>query len=212
MAEQTHSWDDRTLPQDPWADQPTPPMAYQPGPEQYPAGPYSGEQVPGAQPGGVQPAPPSSFSRGRAAVNPAMPRTEPFTATHEPTGTGWPGAEQPRPSIGAQLRQLRRGGEWSSAAVLFAFVCWGIWTISTSGDFVTAALIFTLTLLVAVGLFALSRLLGRVVLEKQLHRVRRTARGAHMVAGVFMVGVGLAHLKQTPWVMTFWGWITGLFG
>ena len=31
------------------------------------------------------------------------------------------------------MRELRRGGEWSIAAVLFAFVCWGIWAISTDG-------------------------------------------------------------------------------
>ena len=193
MAEQTQPWRDRTLevpPQDPWADPP------------------AGSPAPSAA------APPNPFTRGRASVHPAMPKTEPITATHEPTGTGWPGdggLPQRRP-LSWHISQLRRGGEWSSAAVLFAFVCWGIWAISSDGeDLTTPLLVFVLSLLVAVGLFALSRLVGRLVLEKQLGRVRRTARGAHMVTAVFLVGVGLAHLRQTDWVMQAWRWVTGLF-
>ncbi len=197
MAEQTQPWRDRTLevpPQDPWADPPADPPAGPPAP-------------PAA-------APPNPFTRGRASVNPAVPKTEPFTATHEPTGTSWPAdgdAAQRRP-LSWHIAQLRRGSEWSSAALLFAFVCWGVWAISSDGDLTTPLLVFTLSLLVAVGLFALSRLLGRLVLEKQLGRVRRTARGAHMVTAVFLVGVGLAHLRQTEWVMQAWRWVAGLFG
>jgi hypothetical protein len=156
---------------------------------------------------------PNPFQRGRATVNPSMPKTEPFTATHEPAGSDWPdsGAAEQRHPMSWHLRRLRRGGEWSFAAVLFAFVCWGIWAISSAGDLTTPLLVFALSLLVAVGIFALSRVLGRVVLEKQLGRVRRTARGSHLVAAVFMVGVGIAHLRQTGWVMTAWNWIAGTF-
>jgi hypothetical protein len=195
MAEQPHQWRDRTLevpPQDPWAQ---PPVA------------SGGAPAP-------EPAQTNPFHRGVAHVKPAMPRTESFTAAHEPTGTGWPDAEVPeqRRSVGAQLRQLRLGGEWSSAAVLFAFVCWGVWTISTDGpSLTTPVLVFVLTLMVAAGLFALSRLLGRIVLEKHFGRVRRTARGAHMVASVFLVGVGLAFLRQTEWVVSAWNWVAGTF-
>jgi hypothetical protein len=109
------------------------------------------------------------------------------------------------------VRELRRGGEWSSAALLFAFVCWGIWAISTDGDLATPIVVFILSLFVAAGLFALSRVIGRVVLEKQFHRVRRTARGSHIVAAVFLVGVGLAHLRQTEWVMDAYHWVVGIF-
>jgi hypothetical protein len=185
-------WSERTLdmpPQDPWADPPTTP------------------QPPWAP---AAPAAEGPFSRGRAQVN---PRPSPLAAGHEPTGTGWPGAgapEQRRP-VGRRLDDLRRGGEWSSAALLFAFVCWGIWAVSTDGDFITAVIIFVISLLVAGGIFALSRLVGRVVLEKQLHRVRRTARGSHLITAVFLVGVGLAHLQQTAWVMRAFTWVVGLF-
>jgi hypothetical protein len=198
MSEQPQ-WPERTLdmpPQDPWAEPPT---------SQTVPRPASGPPA--------QSAPPSPFSSGRAAVNP-RPRTQQFAADHEPTGTGWPGAEAPqeRRSFGWHVAQLRRGGEWSFAGLLFAFVCWGIWVISTDGDSLTTpVVVFVVSLLVAAGIFALSRLVGRVVLERQFGRVRRTARGSHMVAGIFLVGVGIAHLRQTEWVMTAFNWVADQF-
>jgi hypothetical protein len=175
---------ERTLdmpPQDPWAEAPTAPT---------PAAP----PVPSTPP----------FSTGRAQVKP-HPRTAQFAADHEPTGTGWPGADLPPPRH--TLRDLRRGGEWSTAALLFAFVCWGIWAISGGGDLTTPIVVFVVSLGVAGGLFALSRLVGRIVLERQFHRVRRSARGSHLVAALFLVGVGVAHLQQTAWVMRAFHWI-----
>ncbi|MFI7541403.1 DNA-directed RNA polymerase II [Actinoplanes sp. NPDC049599] len=195
-------WSERTLdmpPQDPWADPPT---------ANVPPRPASG---PPAQPAPPAPAP-SPFSSGRAAVNP-RPRTQQFAAEHEPTGTGWPGEGRPeeRRPLGWHLRQLRRGGEWSFAGLLFAFVCWGIWAISSDGKLTAPVVVFIVSLLVAAGLFALSRLVGRLVLERQFGRVRRTARGAHIMAGIFLVGVGVAHLRQTEWVMTAFNWTVELF-
>jgi hypothetical protein len=144
------------------------------------------------------------FSAGRASVRP-HPRSQPYAAEHEPTGTGWPGAEVPytRPT----MRELRRGGEWTTAALLWAFVCWGIWALSNDGVWATKIIIFVVSLVVAGGLFALSRLVGRIVLEKQFHRVRRSARGSHAVASLFLAGVGLAHLQQTDWVMNALNWV-----
>jgi hypothetical protein len=185
-------------PQDPWADPPTTP---------HPPVPEPPAPLPADHP----------FSRGRAQVKP-NPRTqqfvaEQFVAEHEPTGTGWPGAEAPpqRHSMGWHMRELRKGGEWSNAALLFAFVCWGIWALSNQGGLTTSVIIFVVSVLVAGGLFALSRLVGRVVLERQFHRVRRTARGSHLVAALFLVGVGFAHLQQTEWVMKAFNWTLHLF-
>jgi hypothetical protein len=182
-------WSERTLdmpPQDPWANQPTAP------------GPVAGPPSP----------PPSPFSQGRAQVN---PRTQRFVADHEPTGTGWPGEPPPSPRAGWRWSELRRGGEWTSAAVLFAFVCWGIWAISERGSsLATPAIVFLVTLGVAAGLFCLSRFVGHLVLERQLHRVRRTARGSHLVTALFLAGVGVAHLRQTEWVMTAFNWVKDL--
>ena len=216
MAEQPQ-WSERTLdmpPQDPWADPPTAPTpsapngqpnsGRPPSSQLHPGQPHPGQPHPG-QPDPGQPDPGQPFSRGRAQVNP-HPRTQQFAADHEPTGTGWPGAEPPRPRH--TLRDLRRGGEWSTAALLFAFVCWGIWAITNSGNNLsTPIIVFLLSVIVAAGLFTLSRWVGRIVLEKQFHRVRRSARGSHLVAAIFLVGVGLAHLQQTDWVMRAFHWV-----
>lgn len=163
------------------------------------------------------------FQRGVAPVGRAAPpRTAEFTAPHEPTGTGWPAeaggpgwsdgpVQSPRPPLSYHLAQLRRGGEWSVLGGLFAFVCWGVWAISARGNLGSPVLTFVLTMLVGVGLFALCRVIGRVVLERQFGRVRRSARAAHMVTGAYLIVVGFAYLRQTEWVVSAWNWVAGWF-
>ncbi|MFG1660315.1 hypothetical protein ACGFIY_27620 [Micromonospora chersina] len=156
---------------------------------------------------GVVPPQRDAFRRGVAAVGqPRTPRTEQFPAVDP---GDWTRDSSPRRPMGWHLAQLRRGGEWSAAGALFAFVCWGIWAISGRGDLTAPLLTFVLSLLTAVGLFALARLLGRLVLERQLGRVRRSARGAHLVTALFLAGVGVAYLQQTEWVVSAWNWVTG---
>jgi hypothetical protein len=159
------------------------------------------------QPGVGVPTQRDAFRRGVASVGqPRTPRTEQFPAVDP---TGWSDGTAPRRPMSWHLAQLRRGGEWSAAGGLFAFVCWGIWAISGRGNLTAPLLTFALSLLTAVGLFFLARLLGRLVLERQLGRIRRSARGAHLVTAVFLAGVGVAYLQQTEWVMTAWNWVTG---
>jgi hypothetical protein len=185
-------WSERTLdmpPQDPWAEHPTvpggTPQPYEPPPP---------------------PAPPAPFSQGRAHVSP--PPAKPQFAEHEPTGTGWPGAAAPRrPAMSWRWSELRRGGEWTSAAVLFAFVCWGIWAISNDGSLSTPSIVFVITLVVAIGVFCLARVVGHLVLERWLGRTRRTARGSHLITALFLVGVGIADLQQVQWVMDAVHWV-----
>ncbi|MGK5681321.1 DNA-directed RNA polymerase II [Actinoplanes sp. URMC 104] len=193
-------WSERTLdmpPQDPWADAPTTPTQ---GPPQPPAPPTAAFPSEPAAP----------FTRGRAQVSPRTER-QPY-AEHEPTGTGWPGAGAPEPHHAMTWRwsELRQGGEWTSAAVLFAFVCWGIWALSGDGPFGTPTIVLVVTLVVALGVFCLARLVGHLVLERQMGRVRRTARGSHLVTALFLAGVGVAWLQQTPWVVDAWNWVADL--
>jgi len=185
-------WSERTLdmpPQDPWAEEPT-----QPGP--------------GAAP------PPAPFSQGRARVAPSGGH-EHYVADHEPTGVGWPGAAVPSSHRGFgetwRWSELRRGGEWTSAAILFAFVCWGVWALSGGGSLGTPTIVFMVTLAVAAGVFCLARTVGYVLLERQFGRVRRSARGSHLATALFLAGVGVADLQQTPWVMTAFHWVVDLF-
>jgi hypothetical protein len=205
-------WPERTLdmpPQDPWADPPTAPAPF-PGaqPQAYePRRPAP----PAPQPGHAQPpaADPAPFSQGRAQVN---PRTQSFAAEHEPTGTGWPGAAVPPSHQGMTWRwsELRRGGEWTTAATLFLFVCWGIWALSSTGSTTTAVIVFVVTLAVGIGVFCLSRVVGHLILERALRRTRRSARGSHLVTALFLAGVGVGHLQQTQWVMDAVSWVRDL--
>ncbi|GAA1895012.1 hypothetical protein [Asanoa iriomotensis] len=151
------------------------------------------------------------FRRGRAQVGHA--RSDQPAQPHVPTGTGWPGDTSaiPRPVFSEELRLFRRGAGLMLMGALFAFVCWGLWAISDGGSLGTPVALFVLTGLVALGLYALARVVGRVVLEKQLGRVRRSARGAHLVTAVFLAGVGLAYLRQIDWVVDAWSWFAGLF-
>jgi hypothetical protein len=110
------------------------------------------------------------------------------------------------------MRQLRMGSEWTSIGVLFAFVCWGIWVISNrGGDLTGPVFAFTLVLIISVGVFALARVIGRVVLERSLGRVRRSAWGAHLLTGLFLGAAGIAYLGQTPWVVDAWTWVKSFF-
>ncbi|GAB3088958.1 hypothetical protein [Micromonospora schwarzwaldensis] len=159
---------------------------------------------------GVVPSQRDAFQRGVAAVGrPRTPRTEQFPTVEQGVSGDWADAPAPRRSMSWHLAQARRGGEWSAAGALFTFVCWGIWAISGRGNLVAPLLTFVLSLLTAVGLFALARLLGRLILERQLGRVRRSARGAHMITALFLAGVGVAYLQQTEWVVSAWNWVTG---
>jgi hypothetical protein len=63
------------------------------------------------------------------------------------------------------------------------------------------------TLVVAVGVFCLARLVGHLVLERWLGRTRRSARGSHMVTALFLAGVGIADLQQVQWVMDAVHWV-----
>ena len=53
---------------------------------------------------------------------------------------------------------------------------------------------------VAIGLFALERLVGRIVLVRWLGRERRTARLSHMGVAAFLLAVGYAYLRLVPWL------------
>jgi hypothetical protein len=203
MPEQPQPWE-RTLdmpPQDPWADQPT-------TPGRIPGGPAPTSHMPPVPPGPDA----APFSQGRARVNPQA-HQQPRFAEHEPTGVGWPGATAPGPQgMSWRWSELRRGSEWTTAAVLFAFVCWGIWALSGGGPLGTPLIVFGVTLIVAVGVFCLARVVGYLVLERQFGRVRRTARGSHLVTALFLAGVAVADLQQTEWVMTAFHWVSGQVG
>lgn len=108
---------------------------------------------------------------------------------------------------GERLSVLRRGGEFSAAGGLFAFVCWGIWAFSSrEAAFGGLAATFVFVLAVAVGVFALCRMAGRPIWSRMVRRPRRTARPSHIVTAVYLGAAGVGFLQQTPWVMGLVSW------
>jgi hypothetical protein len=147
--------------------------------------------------------------RGRATVPPPRPARQDTGVIVDPVHL------EPEPpwhaSTNEDPRTLKLGWEYAGIGAAFAFVCWGIWAASNQGDLVGPLITFLVVLVVAGGVFALSRLIGRLVLVQRMGRVRRTARGAHAVTGAFLAISGLGFLKQTPWVVDVFTWIQGLF-
>ncbi|HEX6967467.1 MAG TPA: hypothetical protein VF174_01370 [Micromonosporaceae bacterium] len=150
----------------------------------------------------------SGFRPGVARVTPITPVVpEPSTTPTSPDPDNWP--TRVKLPLRHRLARLRPGSGVTVTAMLFAFVCWGVWAIAAPGDLTGQSLIFLLSLGVAVGLFALCRTLGGLVLERLMGRTRRNALGSHIATGVFLIGVGFAYLRQTEWVMSLWSWATG---
>jgi len=148
------------------------------------------------------------YRPGKAAVG---PRPDPTAPIVDPTVVGPAWTDQPRAPLGYQARRLKKGGEWSAAGGLFAFVCWGTWAISErGGSLVGPVVALVLVLAVAVGLFFLCRLLGRVIVERSLGRIRRSAWPSHLVTGVFLGAAGVQYLRQTEWIVDGLTWLRGL--
>ena len=146
--------------------------------------------------------------RGRAKV---IHRPAP-----DPTGMmpAEPEIERPvyRPEPGERARTLKIGWELTGTGAFIAFICWGLWALDSDGSLSGPFFAFLVVLAVAVGVFALTRLVGRLVLEQRFGRVRRSAKGAHALTGLFLAAAGVAYLREVGWFMQFWNWLTGLSG
>ena len=149
------------------------------------------------------PVPPQMM--GRAKV---VPRPQP-----EPTGVVIDPIEPRRdlyqPLRGERARALKIGWELTGTGAFIAFICWGLWAADSKGSLTGPVIAFVIVLAVAAGVFALTRLLGRLILEQRLGRPRRTAKGAHALTGLFLAGAGIAYLRQVDWVMSAWSWLGG---
>ena len=142
---------------------------------------------------------------GRAKVMPRPPR--------EPTGVVVDPVEPRRdfyqPMRGERARALKIGWEFTGTGAFIAFICWGLWAADSKGTLTGPVVAFIIVLAVAAGVFALTRLLGRLILEQRLGKIRRTAKGAHALTGLFLAGAGIAYLRQVDWVMSAWNWLGG---
>ncbi len=142
--------------------------------------------------------------RGVAAVpSPATRRRD------DDTGPAEPEQREPlRPLPGARLDTLRRGMGLSVTGALFSFVCWGIWAIDNRhASFAGNAMMFVVVLAIAVGLFALCRLVGRLVIEGMMRRSRASARLSHLAVAIFLVATGISFAGRVSWVEVAYHWI-----
>ncbi|MGH3736463.1 MAG: hypothetical protein ACRDT6_12725, partial [Micromonosporaceae bacterium] len=159
------------------------------------------------EPTKVAPPPQPSADGGIRGVA-TVPVKEPDpTAQSEPVRP-WPADQRPQRPAPELSVVLKRGSEITGVGVLFAFVCWGIWSVSNGRDgFLDRFLIFLFVLVIGVGVFILARLVGRFLWERLMGRVRRNARGAHTLTGAYLAAAGLGFLGQTPWVVDLWDWL-----
>ncbi len=161
------------------------------------SGPTSGAPSSGAPaPGGSGAGP--VMQVGRA---PVRPKPAPDPTGYTDAAPARPAA-RPRVPVGAQMQVLKRGGGWSWFGGLFVFCCWCIWAFANRGHDLTVPMItFGLVLAIAAGLFALARVVGRYVIERWMSRPRRTARLSHLLVAAYLVAIGVAYLRETPWVL-----------
>jgi len=144
--------------------------------------------------------------RGRAKV---IPRAAPESTGMMPID---PEERLPRytPPRGERTRQLKLGWEYTGTGAIIAFICWGLWALDSTGSLTGPLIAFLVVLAVAVGVFALARLLGRLILEQRLGRPRRGAAGAHALTGLFLTAAGIAYLREVGWVVTVTQWVKDL--
>jgi Protein kinase domain len=166
-----------------------------PGQSHGPAGsPPPGRPGQPAQAGTAGPA----MQVGRARVQPKPPPDPTDYAT--PVAVAPP---RPRVPVSYQMQILKRGGGWSWFGAIFVFCCWCVWVVANWGkDLTVPAMTFGIVLAVALGLFVLARVIGRYVIERGMGRRRHTARLSHLLVAAFLVLVGLAYLRETPWVVS----------
>ena len=160
-----------------------------------------------------------NFQPGKASVGRARPGGQDSTLTFEEQsmtygGSGIvsrPGLKQPSVPLRQRMRMLRRGGRWSAIGAMVLVGCWALFVLSSlSGDLAPATLALLVILAVGAFLFGLCRLLGLVLLERSMNRVRRSAWAAHAVAGLFWIAAGVTYLTRIGWMVEAFNWIRGV--
>jgi len=110
-----------------------------------------------------------------------------------------------------RIRSLKRGGAWTVFGAVFALLSWVIWAAANRSNGVWQAPgVLFVNALVALGVFVVLRLLGRLVIEQWMRKPRRGAHGAHLGTTAFLIAVGITYLMQTSWIITAYKWIKGI--
>ncbi len=128
-------------------------------------------------------------------------------------------AESPRRSVpppkkvswqrtsSASRRSLSDGWGFTATGLIVAFCGWGIWAAAAPSSVRTPIIGLVIMLLVAAGLFALTRFLGFIVIERMWGRRRLHARWAHLFTGLFLTFAGVAYFVETTWIVDGIDWL-----
>lgn len=165
-----------------------------------------------------RPGPPASYQPGKAQVGrsgaggaePTLTFGEDSATYHGPGIATRSGIKQPAVPLRQRARMLRRGGRWSAIGAAVLIGCWALYALSLGGDPGPATVALLVILVVGGFLFGLSRLVGLVILERSMNRVRRSAWASHAVAGLFWIAAGLTYLTRIGWIVDAFNWIRGV--
>jgi uncharacterized membrane protein len=142
---------------------------------------------------------------------PAVERTPP---AGRPVRVSWEKVKNPT------RRTLSDGWGFTAAGLIVIVSGWVVWASGARGTGKPIWPGFLLALFVAGLLFATSRAMSYVVLERAMRRARRHARWSHLFAGLFLTLVGVWYLANTnvdltsgsDWLHDGWQWVKDLVG
>lgn len=108
----------------------------------------------------------------------------------------------------ASRRTMFDGWGFTAAGLLVLFCGWGVWAAS-DGSGTSIPPVVSLLFVIAVGvlIFALLRLLSRIVIEGMWRRRRPHARWAHFLTGVFLAAVGVSYLLHAAFLTEGVTWL-----
>jgi hypothetical protein len=134
----------------------------------------------------------SEYRPGVAPIPPARP------SSHRPGHVAYAG-RPPRLTLRARLRNVRTGGGWSVVGLLVLLVGWSSWAYTVGlARLSQSAVVLGLIVGVAIGLFAVLRLAGGLILERMMGRSRRSATFSHLVIGALFVAAGISRAPRCP--------------
>jgi hypothetical protein len=108
----------------------------------------------------------------------------------------------------ASRRTMFDGWGFTFTGLLILFCGWGVWAASKAGR-TSIPPIVSLLFVVVVGLviFAVLRLVSRVVIEGMRHRRRPHARWAHFITGTFLAVVGISYFLHNSFLTQGSAWL-----